>query len=119
MSLSNLFPRFAICLTGIFCLLVMTACHPEQMAVNDLTSFTERLESSSANYSEADWDDAIQHYCEILATIARYEYNDSLQTVIEGNKQRCETIFRDAAVTGNSETLMEQILQLDPTFLIH
>ena len=69
--------------------LLLAGCHPSQTAMDDLQSFTERIEQKSDRWSEADWDDAAMHYSEICQTIERYDYTDEQLREIGRLKGRC------------------------------
>lgn len=75
-----------------FCFLLM-ACNPSQTALDDLESFTNRMEQKSGSWSEADWDDAAQHYDEITQTLQRYEYSDEELRYIGTLEGRCMAYF--------------------------
>lgn len=91
--------------------LLLTACHPEQMAMNDLQKFTERIEMKSDGWSDADWDDALMHYSEICQTIERYDYTDEQRHQIGELKGRCMAKFYkhsfDDATQGMHDSFIE------------
>lgn len=72
---------------------VLAACNPQQTAVDDLATFTERLEKESAEWSPAEWDDAMQHFSEITQTIERYQYTDEELQEIGRLEGRCFAYF--------------------------
>lgn len=53
--------------------LLLTSCHPEKQAIKELETLNERIYHESANWSQADWDDATQHFGELVETIAQYD----------------------------------------------
>jgi len=72
---------------------VLVACDPNQTAKNDLAKLTERIETKSADWSAADWDDALLAYNEICQTIERYEYTDEELREIGRLKGKCSAMF--------------------------
>lgn len=91
--------------------LLLAACNPSQTAVDDLQKFTERIESKSDNWSDADWDDALMHYSELCQTIEQYDYNDSRRYEIGELKGRCMAQFYkhsfDDATRGMHDAFIE------------
>lgn len=76
----------------VFCGSLM-ACNPDKTAYESLENFTERLEQKSADWSEADWDDALQKYSEIVQTLERYNYSDEQLESIGRLEGKCMAIF--------------------------
>lgn len=73
--------------------LALVACNPGQTALSDLEKFTNRMEQKSESWSLADWDDAAQHYDEIIQTLSRYDYSDEELQRIGQLKGRCTAYF--------------------------
>ena len=91
--------------------LLLAACNPSQTAVDDLQKFTERIETKSDRWSDADWDDALLHYSELCQTIERYDYNDEQLREIGELKGRCMAQFYkhsfDDAAKGMHDAFIE------------
>ena len=91
--------------------LMLAACNPSQMAVDDLQKFTERIETKSDRWSDADWDDAVMYYSELCQTIERYDYDDEQLHEIGELKGRCMAQFYkhsfDDATKGVHDAFIE------------
>lgn len=95
----------------LFAAVLFAACNPQESAVNDLRSFTERLETRYENYSAADWDDALMHYSEICATLDRYKSNYTPEQLQEIGrlKGRCQAVFTRHALEEGIDDFMQNI----------
>ncbi len=93
--------------------IMLSACNPQERAVEDLRSFTERLETSYSSYSEADWDDALAHYSEICETIEQYkrDYSPEQLEEIDRLKGRCQAVFVRHAVENGVDDFMQNLHQ--------
>ncbi|MBP5259963.1 MAG: hypothetical protein J6Z12_04955 [Paludibacteraceae bacterium] len=78
-------------LTLLFVLL--TACSPESRSLEEFSAFTERLSQKSSGYSDADWDDALQHFDYLWQDLQRYEYSPGDYRTIDSLRRRCVEIF--------------------------
>lgn len=77
-------------------LLLLSSCNFKQQSVSKLEKFTERIEQKSDSWSEADWDDALQNFDEIDASLDRYEFADSTEErYIADLKVRCILKFME------------------------
>jgi len=92
--------------------LLLTGCHPSQTAMDDLQSFTERIEQKSDRWSEADWDDAAMHYSEICQTIERYDYTDEQLREIGRLKGRCLAQFAKHSFNESTQGLHDSFIEL-------
>lgn len=92
--------------------LFITGCNPSQMAVDDLQKFTERIETKSDRWSEADWDDAAMHYSELCQTIERYDYNEEQLREIGKLKGRCLAQFAKHSFDEGTKGLHDSFIEL-------
>ena len=92
--------------------LLLAACHPSETAFNDLQKFTERIETKSDNWSDADWDDALMHYSEICQTLERYDYSEEQSYEIGQMKGRCMAKFYKHATKETTDELHDAFLEL-------
>lgn len=92
--------------------LVLVACNPSQMAVDDLEKFTERIETKSDKWSEADWDDAAMHYSELCQTVERYDYTEEELHQIGQLKGRCLAQFAKHSFNGATEGMHDAFIEL-------
>ena len=79
----------------LFSLFLLLSCNVKQNTVNQLERFTERIEQKSDSWSQADWDDALQHFDEIDGRLMRYEFADSTDRYIADLKVRCIIKFTE------------------------
>lgn len=66
-----------------------TSCNPAQDAYNSLVNLSERIDTKSAHFSQADWDDTALLYDDIVQTINRYDYSIQQQKQIDSLKYHC------------------------------
>jgi len=92
--------------------LLLAACNPSQTAMDDLQKFTERIETKSDNWSEADWDDAVVHYSEICQTIERYDYSEEQIHEIGRLKGRCVARFSKHAFDSGTQDIHDAFIEL-------
>ena len=92
--------------------LLLASCHPSQTAVADLEKFTERIEMKSDGWSEADWDDAVIHYAEIVQTLERYDYTDEELHHIGELKGRCLAQFSKHSFNNAGQELHDAFIEL-------
>ena len=92
--------------------LLLVACHPSQTAMDDLQKFTERIETKSDKWSEADWDDAAMHYSEICQTIERYDYSDEELREIGKLKGRCLAKFSKHSFDEGTKGMHDAFIEL-------
>lgn len=92
--------------------LLLAACNPSQTAMDDLQKFTERIEQKSANWSDADWDDAAMHYSEICQTINMYDYTDEQKREIGKLKGRCLAQFGKHTFDEGTQGLHDSFIEL-------
>ncbi len=97
--------------------LLLAACNPSQTAIDDLQKLTDRIEQKSDNWSEADWDDAMQHYSELCQTIDRYDYTDGQKHDIANLKGRCTAKFYKHAIRQTNQELKEAGEELQDAFI--
>ena len=55
-------------------MMVFTACDKKQHAIDNLSSFVEKVEKHASEYTEEDWAEVNKEYEEIIAEINKYEY---------------------------------------------
>ena len=92
--------------------LLLTGCHPSQTAMDDLQSFTGRIEHKADRWTEADWDDAAIHYSEICQTIERYDYTDEQLREIGRLKGRCLAQFAKHSFNESTQGLHDSFIEL-------
>lgn len=92
--------------------LMLVACNPSEMAVSDLQKFTERIETKSDRWSEADWDDALIHYSELCQTIERYDYDEEQTREIGKLKGRCLAQFSKHSFDGATKEMHDAFIEL-------
>ena len=92
--------------------LILAACNPSQTALADLEKFTERIETKSDNWSEADWDDAVLLYSEICQTIERYDYTDEELRNIGKLKGRCLAQFSKHSFDKAGQDMHDAFIEL-------
>ncbi|MGN0187482.1 MAG: hypothetical protein ACI392_07050 [Paludibacteraceae bacterium] len=73
--------------------IALVACDPQQTALDDLETFTARIEQKSATWSLAEWDDALQQFNEITQSLERYNYTDEELQHIGHLEGRCTAYF--------------------------
>ena len=59
----------------LICMLVLTACDKKQHAIDNLSSFVEKVEKHASEYNEEDWAEVNKEYEEINAEIDKYDYS--------------------------------------------
>lgn len=101
-----------------FATVLLVACNPQESALEDLRSFTDRLEIHYQNYSAADWDDAVMHYGEICETLEQYrnEYTPEQHKEIGRLKGRCMAIFTKHEVEDGINGFMQNLYQYKGMF---
>ena len=92
--------------------LLLAACNPAKSAKDDLQKFTERIETKSDNWSNADWDDALAHYSEICQTIERYDYSDEELREIGKLEGRCMAKFYKHSIKESKDELHDAFHEL-------
>ena len=92
--------------------LLLAACNPSQMAMDDLQKFTERIETTSDKWSDADWDDGVLHYSEICQTIERYEYSEEQIHEIGKLKGRCMAQFYKHSFDESTQGMQDAFIEL-------
>ena len=56
-------------------MMVFTACDKKQHAIDNLSSFVEKVEKHASEYTEEDWAEVNKEYEEIIAEINKYDYS--------------------------------------------
>ena len=62
-------------LVTLFCIIVFTACDKKQHAIDNLSSFVEKVDKHASEYTKGDWIETNKEYEEIIAEIDKYDYS--------------------------------------------
>lgn len=94
----------------------LVACNPQQQAMEDLATFTARLEKESTEWSPAEWDDAMQQFDEITQSIERYKYTDEELQEIGRLEGRCFAYFAAYAASQLEDQTHAALQELQGAF---
>lgn len=96
--------------------IALAACNPQQQAMEDLATFTARLEKESTEWSPAEWDDAMQQFDEITQSIERYKYTDEELQEIGRLEGRCFAYFAAYAASQLEDQTHAALQELQGAF---
>ena len=77
-----------VCLTAL-----MSACDSKQSPIKELSDLAEELSENGNNYSDEDWDSAVEQFETITKNLERYSYSDAEQKEIGKLKARVCFLF--------------------------
>lgn len=84
---------------SLFCLLVPLACTAsEHKGLKQLQKFTEELQSDYKNYNDADWEESINKYEQIILLLDNEQFTEEERYKLGNLKGTCTAIYSKYAL---------------------
>jgi hypothetical protein len=84
---------------SLFCLFLFNACTAaEHKGLRHLQKFTEELQSDYPNYNDADWEESINHYEQIIQSLDSEQLTEEERYKLGNLKGTCTAIYSKYAL---------------------
>lgn len=94
----------------------LTACSTEEeRQMHNLQQFTTDLQTNCKQYSDEDWENALQEYEQITADMETCRFTDEERREIGKLKGKCQTLFSKYEMEAYKRELIGTVKELEGT----